>query len=444
MEYSQVTISGFKSILDEQCFELGALTIFSGANSGGKSSAIQPLLLLKQTLESQYDPGTILLYGPNVKFTSSEQMFSKGSNIGTRKSFSLGLYDNGSGIKVRYELADSGAVRAKNVEVRNKGADFTYTESSKFDFEELASKIGADSLPSFIDEYRKEPNFTLVWKASPDRCFPDLRLYMEVSDGSEHSARSAYPIAPHARVNDIRKSFGKLIHISGLRGNPERSYLATAKTKSGFPGAFEDYVAAVLLQWQSSSPAKISDLSNDLRSLGLTWKVKASPIQQTHAEIKVGRLEAPTQGGANDLVSLADVGLGVSQILPFLVALHAAKPGYVVFIEQPEIHLHPRAQIMLAEVIARAINRGINVWMETHSAVLLRALQTLIAKGDIHHEGVRMNWFQREQHLGLTRITSSEPDRLGRLGDWPADFDDVSMQADRSYLDAVSEARAAE
>jgi predicted ATPase len=62
VEYNQVTISGFKSILDEQSFHLGALTIFSGANSGGKSSAIQPLLLLKQTLESQYDPGTILLY----------------------------------------------------------------------------------------------------------------------------------------------------------------------------------------------------------------------------------------------------------------------------------------------------------------------------------------------------------------------------------------------
>jgi predicted ATPase len=133
----------------------------------------------------------------------------------------------------------------------------------------------------------------------------------------------------------------------------------------------------------------------------------------------------------------------VSQILPFLVALHAARPGYVVFIEQPEIHLHPRAQMKLAEVIGRAINRGVNVWMETHSSVLLRALQTLIAEGEIRFDAVRVNWFQREQLSGLTRITSREPDRLGRFGDWPADFDEVSMLADRAYLDAVSKARTA-
>jgi hypothetical protein len=370
-------------------------------------------------------------------------MFSRFSNIGTRKSFALGLYSDDSGIKVRYELADSGAVRAKNVEVRNKGSDFTYTETSKFTFEELAPKIDVSSLSPFIGDYIKEPNFSLFWRASPDRGFPDLRLFLEMADSSDQTQRPSYPVAAHERINQIRQSFGKLIHISGLRGNPERSYLATAKTKSGFSGAFEDYVAAVLLQWQNGAHSRMVDLSSDLRLLGLTWKVKASPIQQTHAEIKVGRLEAPTQGGANDLVSLADVGLGVSQILPFLVALHAARPGYVVFIEQPEIHLHPRAQMKLAEVIGRAINRGVNVWMETHSSVLLRALQTLIAEGEIRFDAVRVNWFQREQLSGLTRITSREPDRLGRFGDWPADFDEVSMLADRAYLDAVSKARTA-
>lgn len=294
-----------------------------------------------------------------------------------------------------------------------------------------------------MNDYRQEPNFSLVWKASPDRCFPELRLHLEPIESEDGSRRPSYPLAPHKRINEIRQSFGKIIHISGLRGNPERSYLATAKAKSGFPGAFEDYVAAVLLQWQRSAPSKISDLSNDLRLLGLTWKVKASPIQQTHAEIKVGRLEAPTQGGANDLVSLADVGLGVSQILPFIVALHVARSGYVVFIEQPEIHLHPRAQLKLAEVIASAVTRGVNVWMETHSSVLVRAIQTNIAKGVIAPNAVRMNWFQREPTTGVTKITSREPDRFGRMGDWPADFDDVAMRADRDYLNAVSEARAA-
>lgn len=444
MEYSEVTISGFKSIHEEQSLLLGSLTVFAGANSGGKSSALQPLLLLKQTLESQYDPGTILIYGPNTKFTSSGQLFSSGSNIATRKSFSLGLYSSGTGIKIRYELADSGVVRAKGVDVRGNGSDFSYTETSRFSFEELESKIDHKSLPPYIEDYRKDSNFSLQWKASPDRCFPDLRLHLVPKEVGDSPEQPSYPLAPHARIKDIRQSFGKLIHISGLRGNPERSYLATAKVRFGFPGAFEDYVAAVLLNWQKSSKSKIVDLSNDLRELGLTWKIKAVPIQQTHAEIRVGRLEAPTQGGANDLVSLADVGLGVSQILPFLVALHAARPGYIVFIEQPEIHLHPRAQMRLATVIARALERGVVVWMETHSSVLLRALQILIATREIEPSVVKVNWFQREFTSGITKITAREPDRFGRFGDWPVDFDDVSMAADREYLNAVAAARKAE
>src|SRR5205823_4717511 len=68
-------VGGFKSIADEQRIEIRPLTILAGANSSGKSSMMQPLLLLKQTLEATYDPGPLLLNGPNVKFTSADQLF---------------------------------------------------------------------------------------------------------------------------------------------------------------------------------------------------------------------------------------------------------------------------------------------------------------------------------------------------------------------------------
>src|SRR5579864_8197132 len=74
---TRVTVGGFKSISQEQSIEIKPLTILAGANSSGKSSIMQPLLLLKQTLESTYDPGPLLLNGPNVTFTSSDQFLSK-------------------------------------------------------------------------------------------------------------------------------------------------------------------------------------------------------------------------------------------------------------------------------------------------------------------------------------------------------------------------------
>src|SRR5713226_629804 len=74
---TQITVAGFKSISQEQSVEIRPLTVLAGANSSGKSSIMQPLLLLKQTLEATYDPGPLKIDGPNVIFTSSEQFLSK-------------------------------------------------------------------------------------------------------------------------------------------------------------------------------------------------------------------------------------------------------------------------------------------------------------------------------------------------------------------------------
>lgn len=72
---TKISVSGYKSIANPCSIEIQNLTILSGANSSGKSSIMQPLLLLKQTLEATYDPGALLLNGANVKFTSTEQVF---------------------------------------------------------------------------------------------------------------------------------------------------------------------------------------------------------------------------------------------------------------------------------------------------------------------------------------------------------------------------------
>ena len=72
---SKIAVSGFKSLANECAINICPLTILAGANSSGKSSIMQTLLMLKQTLEAPYDPGPLLIEGPNVQFTSAEQFF---------------------------------------------------------------------------------------------------------------------------------------------------------------------------------------------------------------------------------------------------------------------------------------------------------------------------------------------------------------------------------
>jgi hypothetical protein len=75
--FTEIGVRGFKSFAEETLIQLGSLTILAGANSSGKSSIMQPLLLMKQILETPYDPGSLLLDGPNASYTSGEQILTK-------------------------------------------------------------------------------------------------------------------------------------------------------------------------------------------------------------------------------------------------------------------------------------------------------------------------------------------------------------------------------
>jgi predicted ATPase len=131
----------------------------------------------------------------------------------------------------------------------------------------------------------------------------------------------------------------------------------------------------------------------------------------------------------------------MSRTLPMLTALRVADEGRLVYIEEPEIHLHPRAQVKLADILAGAAGRGVRVVAETHSTLLLTAIQTLVAKGQLNPELVKFHWFQRDPKTGVTEVTSTDLDENGAFSDsdWPEDFDSVILSADGAYLDAVAE-----
>src|SRR5262245_4800804 len=104
---TSITVSGYKSLGGEHTIEVRPLTILAGANSSGKSGIMQPLLLLKQTLEASFDPGPLLLDGPNVKFTSSDQLFTKRER---KTPFSVG-----------FRIDRAGEVRTTFTRETNKG-----------------------------------------------------------------------------------------------------------------------------------------------------------------------------------------------------------------------------------------------------------------------------------------------------------------------------------
>jgi hypothetical protein len=203
-----------------------------------------------------------------------------------------------------------------------------------------------------------------------------------------------------------------------------------------YPGTFDKYTASLISKWAMESGTMLEDLTKELKLLGLTGGVTAVRPNDVEIELYVGRLPDVPPTRPEDRVNIADVGIGVSQTLPVLVALHAAPPGRLVYIEQPETHLHPRAQFALAQLLASAAKRGTRVVVETHSTLLLLGVQALVAEEKLEPAAVKLHWFQRKSD-GRTVVTSADLDEAGRFGDWPEDFADVALQTQKEYLDAA-------
>ncbi|MEK7729700.1 MAG: AAA family ATPase [candidate division KSB1 bacterium] len=421
-----LTVRGFKSLYDECRLEIRPLTILAGANSSGKSSAMQPLLLLKQTLEASYDPGPLLLNGPNVRFTSVDQFLTRiaGKSIAPEFVIRLELDELSSLI---HTFAINGA---KPLELMQMEYQNNKRESFLLRSDMRPKKIPPEALKDFFPTLSPEEKALFEIRVSRNRCFLQYELRLRGSI-IWAQALSDYSEQFDAKLRGI-------IHVPGLRGNPERNYRTTA-VGSTFMGTFENYVAGVIHHWQYNRDARLGVLSNALKLLGVSGSVAAKSVNDTQVELHVSRLLKNGRNKAHDFVSIADVGFGVSQVLPVLVALLVAEPGQLVYLEQPEIHLHPRAQVALAQIIAEAANRGVRVVAETHSALLLLAIQSLVAEGQIESDKVRLHWFQRGDN-GMTKIISADLDGSGAFGEWPEDFADVALEAESRYLD-LAEAR---
>jgi predicted ATPase len=420
---SAIAVEGFKSLRRQTGIAIRPLTLLAGANSSGKSSVMQAPLLLKQTLEAPYDPGALLLDGPHVRFTAAEQLLSRTGSKRLTDAFAIGISDDeGKRIVVRFGRQPGKGFDISEM-LSTDAAGLSITARVGMSHRELIQSVPAEARRTFARE---------GWRLSVvrERCFLSINAvkgFITFSLGMISLAR-------------MSQALREIIHVPALRGNPTRTY-KTSAVGSEFPGTFEPYVASIVNHWQTTKDIRIKQLGSVLEKLGLTWKVEAARIDDTQVELRVGRLRKGGRGSARDLVSIADVGFGLSQSLPVVVALLAARPGQLVYLEEPEIHLHPRAQVALAQLLADAANRGVRVVAETHSSLLLLGVQSLVAEGALSPDLVALHWFSQTED-GTTEVRSAELDEAGAFGDWPEDFDAVTLDAQSRYLDAA-EARLA-
>lgn len=454
----KLQISNFKGWKNTGQIDMAPITLFFGANSSGKSSIGQFLMMLKQTIESPdrksvFYPGGLnsaaqlgsyrdMVFGRNmqnqIKF-EYQWSLPRQLNIETPKPDSQVFPGN--------VLQFAGEVELSKVPVAVASIKYTLIDNGNKSFSiELKKKNGKN-------EYalKEEPDFLVRHQGRGWPIKNVVRFY-----GFPDEVTSYYQNADFVQDLNLEqeKLFASISYLGSLRERAARLYpwSGNAPDSVGYLGG--NAVSAMLASrnrqisfgYRQRVKTFKEVIAYQLKKMGLIedFNVKAISTRRQEYEVKVS-----TQG-SGELVDLPDVGVGVSQVLPVLVQCFYSSPNSIIIMEQPEIHLHPRAQAALADVMIDAINaredgenRNIQLIIETHSEHFLRRLQRRIAEGKHITQDQVAAYFANTNKTPAT-LEKLQLDQYGNIRNWPDAFfgdemGDITAQAEAAINRKISE-----
>jgi predicted ATPase len=372
-----IRLHNFKSAKDLSV-RTSSLTVLAGLNGSGKSTALQALALIKQSLGVDDTNLRLHLRGPLVQMGRCEDVFFENSND-DELAFEV-ITSNGN-----IRLSCQRQVGVDTMPLNAKG-ELTLAQLSQnishFQY------IQADRLvPATQYEYASTPDQEAGWLGCRGEFTVD---YLAKHSTDKVSQSRAFP---HDAL-----------------GVSEALYKQVAPTEG-----LIDQVAGWL---QQLSPGVL------LRTLDLESADAVSlRFEYTGVNLDSGsRARRPS-----------NVGFGLTYSLPVVVACLAAPKGALLLLENPEAHLHPQGQAALGQLLARCAADGVQIIVETHSDHVLNGIRLAVKSQLIAASDVSLQYFVRDVESGESSLQSPQIMPDGQLMEWPEGFFD---QWDRS-LDAL-------
>jgi putative AbiEii toxin of type IV toxin-antitoxin system/uncharacterized protein DUF3696 len=432
---TSLSLANFKPWFQIDGMRLAPITGLFGTNSSGKTSILQLLLLMKQTVESP-DRSQVLNLGDERSLTAlgTFRDVIYGHNLfGTlRWGFSWTLHRE---LKVadperEQAILFSGRQMGFEAEVDEGRSRRTVVKRMAYRFSD--HEFGMEREAGPVDKYRlfARPD-DFVFRRPVGRP-PDLPLPVKCY-GFPDQVRAYYQNAGF--LSDFELAFEELFartyYLGPLRDNPKREYRWSGAQPADM-GRRGEWVVDALLAAQASG-AQISRgrgrghsrvtlgeyVALWLKQLGLVHRFSVTPIAEGGDLYRVW----VQQREGSTLVPITDVGFGVSQILPVLVLCYYVPEGSTILLEQPEIHLHPSVQAGLADVFIDAVKvRKIQIVVESHSEHLLLRLQRRIAEQRQGFKSTDAALYFCELKGPSSRLMSLDLDEYGNIRNWPEGF----------------------
>lgn len=438
---TELHIKNFKAWKDTGAVRMAPLTVIFGANSAGKSSLGHLLLALKQT--------TLL---SDRKRTLHLGDKSSLIDLGT---FADCIHDHGLKASLEFSLnwRLPTALTVRNSSVRGEsfsGTDMSLTSRIRAgrgeqpEVESIRYRLSngpADGLTDVLTvDHRRGAAGSGTLEASPltlvksvGRKWPPEppEKFYRFSDVTLARYQNADFLAQFAL--ETERLLGNLYYLGPLRRPPERTYQWSGDMPSDVGSQGEFAIASLLAATAAGRKLNRGPrqrlqgfeafIASWLKDMGVISSFNVKPVAKGRKEFEV---LIKTHAKAPE-VKLTDVGFGISQVLPALVEAFYAPPNSMVWMEQPEIHLHPQVQAELADVFISAVQaredgkpRNVQLIVESHSEHFLTRLQRRVAEGVISPQDVAVYFCKRPD--GAADLEPLQLNLYGEIENWPENF----------------------
>lgn len=365
-----------------KCFEalslpLSPLTLLTGFNAAGKSTALQSILLLSQAIQSGGYTKELPLNGALVHLGTPGEILNSG--------------DGSIAFLIENEFAS--VEWALQSEDRTKGIAMQITN--------IITK-GSNGV--------KELN--------PDKVF-ELLLPKDIEN----------------EIYNLVKQLKDVIFLSATRigttdvfPSPEEVFQLNADV--GIQGEFAPWWFQQFMDQDiDDARCNISDDAKTLRRQFNAWASNIFPGVQANVQSidKTNLLRLELRIGDNDWRRPSNIGYGLTYVFPIIVAGLLAKPNQILIIDSPEAHLHPMGQSMMGRFLAQVAAAGVQVIVETHSDHVLNGVRLAVLDKIMTPDNVAIHFFKNStKENQKEQVISLSVDINGNLNEWPNGFFDQS------------------
>jgi predicted ATPase len=397
-------------LCDFKCFDnlklpLANLTLLSGANASGKSSVLQALVLLNQTMRDHEWSRRLLLNGDTIKLGMVGDIVDK---VNGRRTIGIGLTDD----EQRYHWEFSG--------------------------ERSEMSMGVDSV---VFNGRRIEEFSMLQYLLPPQVNNDPVNVVKMAGSPDTQSRLSLSFRLRG-----------LTYITAERIGPREFY--TIEETAIVVGASGEHAISILhlgrdenviegLVLEGVPKTRLHQVQARMRQFFPGCGLAVQPVPQANAVTLGLRTSDDT-----DFHRPIHIGFGLTQILPIVVAALSANQGDIILIENPEVHLHPAGQALMGQFLADVARTGIQVIVETHSDHILNGIRRSVKAGNLSPSGVAIHFFrprtsrvEKSPTLNAERPLACESaqvispilDATGNIDLWPEGFFD-QFDKDLNYF----------